>query len=101
MSDGFDLLAHAAGDSDPDLALEAQAHAVFLALPDTGVHNAFPRIIEFDVLKVLETPIEDFEAVLCTGRITAGAHHGADRSEEHTSELQSRGHLVCRLLLER
>src|SRR5690625_6973833 len=26
---------------------------------------------------------------------------GGDRSEEHTSELQSRGHLVCRLLLER
>src|SRR5439155_16043026 len=24
-----------------------------------------------------------------------------DRSEEHTSELQSRGHLVCRLLLEK
>src|SRR6266702_8987740 len=31
------------------------------------------------------------------------AHHGKRRghrrSEEHTSELQSRGHLVCRLLL--
>src|SRR5437870_12696538 len=26
---------------------------------------------------------------------------GIDRSEEHTSELQSRGHLVCRLLLEK
>src|SRR5207253_5364303 len=26
--------------------------------------------------------------------------HGYLRSEEHTSELQSRGHLVCRLLLE-
>src|SRR3989449_4619855 len=26
---------------------------------------------------------------------------GADRSEEHTSELQSRLHLVCRLLLEK
>src|SRR5690625_6467321 len=26
---------------------------------------------------------------------------GATRSEEHTSELQSRGHLVCRLLLEK
>src|SRR5439155_23283687 len=25
----------------------------------------------------------------------------AQRSEEHTSELQSRGHLVCRLLLEK
>src|SRR5437660_9201940 len=29
----------------------------------------------------------------------ASAHHR--RSEEHTSELQSRGHLVCRLLLEK
>src|SRR5439155_25143184 len=26
---------------------------------------------------------------------------GGPRSEEHTSELQSRGHLVCRLLLEK
>src|SRR5690625_5804256 len=32
-----------------------------------------------------------------------GASRGAcdARSEEHTSELQSRGHLVCRLLLEK
>src|SRR5690625_5556273 len=28
-------------------------------------------------------------------------NHGFLRSEEHTSELQSRGHLVCRLLLEK
>src|SRR5690554_7181523 len=28
-------------------------------------------------------------------------HLGLDRSEEHTSELQSRPHLVCRLLLEK
>src|SRR5690625_6615946 len=27
--------------------------------------------------------------------------HAQMRSEEHTSELQSRGHLVCRLLLEK
>src|SRR5690625_6911370 len=27
--------------------------------------------------------------------------HSRIRSEEHTSELQSRGHLVCRLLLEK
>src|SRR5437660_12818453 len=35
----------------------------------------------------------------------SGAEHPgavpAARSEEHTSELQSRGHLVCRLLLEK
>src|SRR5439155_19635520 len=28
-------------------------------------------------------------------------HSAKGRSEEHTSELQSRGHLVCRLLLEK
>src|SRR5690625_2994679 len=32
---------------------------------------------------------------------TAGLMHMPERSEEHTSELQSRGHLVCRLLLEK
>src|SRR5215510_16118776 len=32
----------------------------------------------------------------------SGARRGwSPRSEEHTSELQSRGHLVCRLLLEK
>src|SRR3712207_7159409 len=30
-----------------------------------------------------------------------GARGAADRSEEHTSELQSRQYLVCRLLLEK
>src|SRR5207253_5598368 len=37
-------------------------------------------------------------------RLTFQIHLGAllqRRSEEHTSELQSRGHLVCRLLLEK
>src|SRR2546429_7304601 len=31
----------------------------------------------------------------------SGKNDGNDRSEEHTSELQSRLHLVCRLLLEK
>src|SRR5690625_6394777 len=36
------------------------------------------------------------------GYSTSGtAANVAQRSEEHTSELQSRGHLVCRLLLEK
>src|SRR5690349_23698151 len=34
------------------------------------------------------------------GRLLAAHHRGA-RSEEHTSELQSRRDLVCRLLLEK
>src|SRR5947209_15033422 len=35
-------------------------------------------------------------------RVTHDLHHvGEERSEEHTSELQSRQYLVCRLLLEK
>src|SRR5690625_6865165 len=39
------------------------------------------------------------EMVVLHRTITAGGK--SIRSEEHTSELQSRGHLVCRLLLEK
>src|SRR5690625_6966192 len=40
--------------------------------------------------------------VLCTNESGEEFYHLASaRSEEHTSELQSRGHLVCRLLLEK
>src|SRR5690625_5517480 len=35
------------------------------------------------------------------GKILPRSDDPAQRSEEHTSELQSRGHLVCRLLLEK
>src|SRR5439155_11959746 len=56
-----------------------------------------------------------FRSMLTTGnkhfpiRSDRGGHNAAigrlsarsKRSEEHTSELQSRGHLVCRLLLEK
>src|SRR2546430_12448588 len=34
-------------------------------------------------------------------RYSIGAHAGRERSEEHTSELQSQSNLVCRLLLEK
>src|SRR2546421_3512320 len=35
------------------------------------------------------------------GLAVSRVEEGADRSEEHTSELQSRSDLVCRLLLEK
>src|SRR2546422_6825090 len=35
------------------------------------------------------------------GRSALPVEYGESRSEEHTSELQSRLHLVCRLLLEK
>src|SRR5260370_26136173 len=40
-------------------------------------------------------------AGLVGGSGDGGGAHGQDRSEEHTSELQSHLNLVCRLLLEK
>src|SRR3712207_7439425 len=37
----------------------------------------------------------------CRERAPAAEEHALQRSEEHTSELQSRQYLVCRLLLEK
>src|SRR5690625_876880 len=42
---------------------------------------------------------DEYDAVITLGTVIRGAT--THRSEEHTSELQSRGHLVCRLLLEK
>src|SRR2546422_7089267 len=44
--------------------------------------------------------VRNIGGVVIEGRERADAT-GHDRSEEHTSELQSRLHLVCRLLLEK
>src|SRR3712207_8079666 len=41
---------------------------------------------------------EPFDAIVCAGNVMTFL---APRSEEHTSELQSRQYLVCRLLLEK
>src|SRR5947209_10984353 len=54
-----------------------------------SLHDALPILMTMHAAKGLEFPI-----VFLTG-----LEH--DRSEEHTSELQSRQYLVCRLLLEK
>src|SRR5690554_7444121 len=46
------------------------------------------------IVHVAHQPAPDDDALV-------GFHARVDRSEEHTSELQSRPHLVCRLLLEK
>src|SRR5437870_8418353 len=50
----------------------------------------------------LETDLEARQRVLSRDEDRVGQELlESTRSEEHTSELQSRGHLVCRLLLEK
>src|SRR5439155_21664818 len=56
-------------------------------LPTPRRHVLVGEVARVGVLERTPRPQED----------AAPAH----RSEEHTSELQSRGHLVCRLLLEK
>src|SRR5438132_4502023 len=48
-----------------------------------------------------KTPILMLTARDATEDVVRGLDAGADRSEEHTSELQSHSDLVCRLLLEK
>src|SRR3712207_8528982 len=49
----------------------------------------------------IQWPASDPPNHPCTMAFTRSAHGMATRSEEHTSELQSRQYLVCRLLLEK
>src|SRR5690625_3575135 len=53
----------------------------------------------FHVIGIVERPADTCLLVVCP--IGGGKGTVVARSEEHTSELQSRGHLVCRLLLPR
>src|SRR5437870_7958220 len=48
-----------------------------------------------------EDPRRRYYRLTVFGRKVVTAEIRRLRSEEHTSELQSRGHLVCRLLLEK
>src|ERR1035438_10792582 len=59
-----------------------------------------------DVLAVYEKPLSELGPVVCIDEKPVVLHQEvrppvAMRSEEHTSELQSLRHLVCRLLLEK
>src|SRR5439155_2928561 len=62
-----------------------------------------PRSTLFPYTTLFRSRIRDLrpEHLLGDRRRARGHSRASSRSEEHTSELQSRGHLVCRLLLEK
>src|SRR5207253_9081496 len=65
----------------------------FLMIPPPPRSTLFPYTTLFRS--------HDLRKQLASNHAQEQAGCGTRRSEEHTSELQSRGHLVCRLLLEK
>src|SRR5690625_7121270 len=67
--------------------------------------NASPKAAP--VIVITEKPVKNrvtkpaISPIARSGRRVRRSCNRQRRSEEHTSELQSRGHLVCRLLLEK
>src|SRR2546422_7137904 len=74
--------------------------------PYTTLFRSFfqKRALEVRTSQILDLILPEF-ARLMAASAPGGRHQPCklrqDRSEEHTSELQSRLHLVCRLLLEK
>src|SRR3712207_7106082 len=69
-----------------------------------ATYDLKPEMSAPGVTEVLCRAIEsrDYDFVLCNyANGDMVGHTGVLRSEEHTSELQSRQYLVCRLLLEK
>src|SRR5690625_5399695 len=93
--------------------MSSRAHFFFLTEQLTPRYTPFPYTTLFRSLTVHDQLTERQASTRPLGREGALAprswaiaraiaqDRGASRSEEHTSELQSRGHLVCRLLLEK
>src|SRR5437870_13367346 len=77
----------------------------FLMIQPPPRSTLFPYTTLFrsTVLEGAEELVKSGEKIGCLNFASAKNPGGGilRRSEEHTSELQSRGHLVCRLLLEK
>src|SRR5205809_4618115 len=69
-----------------------------------SLHDALPICSAGDGVQIMNATIRRAVGIPdepCFTHRAVGGDERGDRSEEHTSELQSRLHLVCRLLLEK
>src|SRR5439155_27130238 len=77
----------------------------FLLIPPPPRSTLFPYTTLFRSQRLTDQRHVGLDAFMLLGEKLAGPAKArldlVERSEEHTSELQSRGHLVCRLLLEK
>src|SRR3989442_14460465 len=84
------------------LMLSPRSFSSFFFFNDTATTEIYTLSLH-DALPIYGLPARPGERLLpeLGNPVDAGARHRLVRSEEHTSELQSRPHLVCRLLLEK
>src|SRR5687768_16286258 len=75
------------------------APLVSIASIGTQITEAFAGLDRIREILDMRTELDEDATRAAIGRLTGDV--AFDRSEEHTSELQSRLHLVCRLLLEK
>src|SRR5690625_6421817 len=78
-----------------DIELFRQVHPITNDMKLT--HDGVSRLVMLDRYAFKDTE----KKTLKKGDFVVLTIKADSRSEEHTSELQSRGHLVCRLLLEK
>src|SRR5690625_6687241 len=86
------------GDRDktkrPAMGALVERHSDYSIVTNDNPRSEDPAQIAADIVRGMDNPSN------CL--VIADRAQAIDlRSEEHTSELQSRGHLVCRLLLEK
>src|SRR5690625_1680780 len=77
-----------------DRQIESLYHLVSKAVPNLEPENIVSRNLHLEFFDIASSGSYEDE-------YSYQKSIKKDRSEEHTSELQSRGHLVCRLLLEK
>src|SRR3989449_2352513 len=82
-----------------DMGFAPDVRRILAALPAKRQTMLFSATVSLEVDALARTALDSHASVEIGRR--AKPAEGIERSEEHTSELQSRLHLVCRLLLEK
>src|SRR5258707_5810107 len=95
-----------------DRALCAHSCLFFFFQAEDGIRDIGVTGVQTCALPICTNPVDSLKTMSVKARtryitdsevrrIKVAVMYGDDRSEEHTSELQSRQYLVCRLLLEK
>src|SRR5690554_7600604 len=89
LNDSENVVAYIKGSEKPDEYIVLSAHYDHVGMANGEIYNG------------ADDNGTGTTALMEIARIFQTAYNNGNRSEEHTSELQSRPHLVCRLLLEK